>query len=139
MSEIIRTVRLEEQEEFERFLELCYGYGWGWFLHNLPDQHRPEQEAVQCCLVLERDGKIVSHVATYPLEIVIGPARVRCGGIGDVATLPEKRGQGYISRLMNESVRRMRERGMPLSWLGGDQQRYQNLVMKLAGLNIASR
>ncbi len=134
MSEIIRTLRLEEQEEFERFLERCYGHSRGFFLRAAPDWHYPGQEAVQCCLVLERDGKIVSHVATYPLQIVVGPAQVWCGGIGDVATLPEARGQGCMSRLMEESRRRMRERGMPLAALWGDQQRYQNFGYETCGV-----
>lgn len=139
MGEIIRTVRLEEADEFQRFLERCYGHGRGFFERHYPDLSRRDEEAARCFLVLERDGRIVSHVGTYPMEIVVGPSRLLCGGIGGVGTLSEERGKGYMSRLMEESVRRMRERGWHLSALWGDRQRYSNFGYETCGVKYHLR
>ncbi|MGD9519387.1 MAG: enhanced intracellular survival protein Eis [Armatimonadota bacterium] len=134
MPEVLRTVRLEEAEQFERFLERCYGFWPGFFSSAHPDRAERTDDNCRCYLVLERDGRIVSHVGTFPMDIVVGPARVRCGGVGAVATLPEERGRGYMSRLMEESVRRMRDDGMTLSVLWGDQQRYEIFGYETCGM-----
>lgn len=134
MSEVIRTVRAEEIDELYRFLERCYGFWRGFAAECYPDKAQTDEESLRRHLVIERDGRIVSHVAIYPMEVVIGPARVQCGGIGGVATLPEERGKGYMSRLMHESIRRMEEAGVSLSVLWGDQQRYQNFGYETCGV-----
>jgi len=134
MSEIVRTVRAEEREPFLRFLERCYGHGRGFFERVYPDRCRPEEDATRTLLVIEKDGRIVSHVGVFEMEVVVGPARFRCGGIGAVATLPEERGKGYMSRLMEEAVQRMRDWGWPLSVLWGDRQRYSSFGYETAGV-----
>ena len=134
MSEVLRTVRLEEAEEFERFLERCFGHGRGFFSRHHPDLARAHEDVVDRYVVLELDGEIVSHVGTHPMEIVLGPARVRCGGIGGVATLPKCRGKGYMGRLLEDSIVRMRDKGMPLSALWGDQQRYGSYGWEKCGV-----
>jgi len=133
MAEIVRTVRLEERDTFERFLERCYGCSWGAFRRWGPDVFRDDEEAMQWHLALELDGRIVSHVAGYPREVVVGPARAMMAGVGNVATHPDHRGQGFMSRLMEESVRRWRERGWTLSALWGDRQRYINFGWETCG------
>lgn len=139
MAEVIRTVRLEEAEEFQRFLERCYGFYPGFFSETYPDRAEADEENRRCYLVLECDGRIVSHVGTYPLGIRIGPARVSCGGVGGVATLPEERGKGHMTRLMHESLERMRQRGMTLSVLWGDQQRYSTFGYETCGVRYVMR
>ncbi len=134
MPEVIRTVRLEEAEEFERFLERCFGHGRGFFSRHHPDLARADADVVKRYVVLELDGEIVSHVGTHPMEIVVGPARVRCGGIGAVATVPAFRGRGYMGRLLEDAIVRMRDKGMPLSALWGDQQRYGSFGWEKCGI-----
>lgn len=133
MADVIRTVRLDEDEVFQRFLERCYGHAYGTFPRSYPDRYRLEEDATKGLLVLERDGKIVSHVGTFEMDLVIGPARLKCGAVGGVATLPEHRGTSCMSRLMRESVGRMREWGWPLSVLWGDQQRYSTFGYETCG------
>ncbi|MGQ9731647.1 MAG: GNAT family N-acetyltransferase [Candidatus Zipacnadales bacterium] len=134
MSVIIRTVRSDELEEFERFLERCYGSGWGSFARWQPQFFSGDAQACQWHLLLEIDGHIVSHVGGYPLEIVIGPSRVRASGMGNVATHPDKRGRGYMTRLITESLKLWRERGWTLSVLWGDRQRYAPFGYEVCGL-----
>ncbi len=136
MAEIVRYVREEELEEFEVFLERCFGHGRYFFRRHYPDISVPEI-VTSSCMVIEADGKIVSHVGAYPMEIVVGPARIPTGGIGGVATLPEYRGRGYMSRLMEETVREMKSRGWSLSVLWGDRQRYGTFGYETCGLKYS--
>jgi len=134
MAELIRTLRPGERTEFERFLERCYGCGWGAFTRWGAELLREDEEMLECHLVLEAEGRIVSHVGGYPLELVVGPARVMTAGVGGVGTHPEARGKGYMSRLLEESIPRWRERGWALSGLWGDRQRYGSFGWETCGL-----
>jgi GNAT superfamily N-acetyltransferase len=134
MSEIVRVLRVEERQSFERFLERCYGCGWGAFSRWGPEVFRDDEESMQCHLVLEADGRIVSAVGGYPMELVLGPARVALVGVGNVATDPSVRGKGYMSRMLEASIARWRERGRTLSPLWGDRQRYGSFGWESCGL-----
>lgn len=134
MSEIVRTVRLDEREAFERFLERAYGASWGAFSRWGPDLLRDDEDALQTHLVLETGGRIASHVGGYPLPMVMGPARVSAIGVGGVGTDPALRGKGHMSRLLEESLARWRERGRTLAGLWGDRQRYGAFGWEACGL-----
>ena len=134
MSETIRTLRLEEFDSFMRFLERSYGYRRDWNDRHAPHLLRPEPEFLDRWLVVESEGRVVSAVGAYPLALIAGPARVMTGGIGDVGTLPGERGKGYMSRLLEATIDRMRERGWPLSALWGDRQRYGSFGWETCGL-----
>ncbi|MBI3946924.1 MAG: GNAT family N-acetyltransferase [Armatimonadetes bacterium] len=84
-------------------------------------------------LVLRRKDHVVSHVGLSPMQLQLGPARLTCGLVGGVATDSEARGRGYMTRLMTEALRRMREDGWPLSSLGGDRQRYAHFGYETCG------
>ncbi|MBI4531010.1 MAG: GNAT family N-acetyltransferase [Candidatus Latescibacteria bacterium] len=134
MTERIRTVQPEEWEDFQRFMERCYGHSWNYFPRQYPQLYRVEDDALRGFYVLERDGKVVSHVGLFPLECVAFDGRVMAGGIGGVATQPEDREKGYMSRLLPYVIAQMKDRGYPLSCLGGDRQRYNAFGWEFAGL-----
>ena len=136
MPEVMRTVTPDDYDRFHRFLERCYGHGRGAFARWQPELFREDPAADECHLILERDGEIISHVGAYPIPLVLGPARLTPGGIGNVATHPDHRSRGYMARLMEESVRRMRERGWSLSALWGDRQRYAHFGYERCGLRF---
>ena len=121
MQEEIRLLEEGEQEELQRFLERSFGHGRSFFIRRSPNLWA---QATECALILKSEGKIVGHVGTYPLELVVGPSTIITGAISGVATDPEARGKGYMSKLMDTSIRIMEERKMPLSVLWGDRQRY---------------
>jgi len=134
MAERVRTVRADEWEEFQRFLERSYGHSKGFFTRYYPHIYRTDEEALSSFFVLEKDGRIVSHVGLFPLECVALGCKLTVGGIGGVATLPEERGKGYMSRLLRHVIGQMKERKYPLSALGGDRQRYNPFGWDLAGM-----
>ena len=133
MADGIRNLRLEEFDAFIRFLDRCYGFSPGMFEAGYPHTYRPTPELCASTFVVEREGRIVSHVGLYPLEVVIHGVTWPIGGIGGVGTLPEERGKGHMTRLLHIVIDVMREAEMPLSWLGGDRQRYNAFGWERAG------
>ncbi len=134
MSVVIRNVRVEEFEDFIRFIERAFGMYKGFFPHTYPHLYRPTLEACGWAYVVEADGRIASHVGLYPIETVTAGVRLRIGGIGAVSTAPDARGKGYMSQLLPHVIGEMRRLKYPISWLGGDRQRYGAFGWEMAGM-----
>jgi len=134
MSHTIRSLRLEEWGDFMLFLERCYGHSRNYFPRHYPQLYRREEDALSSFIILEKDGRIISHVGLFPLELFSLGARVIAGGIGGVATLPEERRKGYMSMLLKHVSDVMKKNGWPLSVLWGDRQRYYPFGWDIAGL-----
>ena len=134
MSEIIRQLEPAQHDELLRFLERAFGHDRGFFEKEMPQWYG---DPVACCegsnVILAKD-QIASHVGLYPIEVSAAGVSLTVGGIGAVATAPEERGKGHMSRLLQHVIEVMRERGYPLSWLGGDRQRYGTYGWETAGL-----
>ena len=134
MPDVIRTVRVEEFDAFLRFLECCFGHSHNFFVREMPHWYQPDPAILAGSFVVERAGRIVSHVGVYPLEVVTAGVRLRVGGIGAVCTLPEEREREGMSKLLIRAIAHMREQGFHLSGLGGDRQRYGAYGWDAAGL-----
>jgi predicted N-acetyltransferase YhbS len=135
VADVIRTVQVQEFVELVRLLDRSYGSGVGSFERMDPRLYQPTADACACFHVLEHNGRIVSHVGIYPIEVLTSGVELTIGGIGAVATMPEERGHGHMSRLLRHAVEVMRERHYPLSWLGGNRQRYNAFGWELAGIS----
>jgi predicted N-acetyltransferase YhbS len=129
----IRNLRLEEFDSFMQFLDRAFGFSPGMFQADSPHIYRPRPELCASAFVIERDGQIVSHVGLYPLEVVVHGVTWPIGGIGGVGTLPEERGKGHMTALLERAIDVMRESDIPLSWLAGDRQRYNAFGWERAG------
>ena len=66
---------------------------------------------------LSDNGRIVSHVQVFHRELGYGLDTIPYGGIGDVGTHPDWRGQGLSGKLLQESVDYMLASALPLSML----------------------
>ncbi len=133
MTTQLRNVRLEEFGPLMRLLERAFGHSYGFFRREYPHLYHPTEEACRWAYVIEEGGELIAHVGIYPLEVVIRDVRLRIGGIGAVATAPEARGKGYMTRLLRHAVTELRAQNYPLSWLGGDRQRYNTFGWEMAG------
>lgn len=120
----IRTLHVDEFDNFMRYVERAFGHAKGWFERHLPHIYRPTKKACERAYVVVEDGEIRSHVGVYPIESVTAGLPLSIGGIGAVSTAPEARGKGYMTRLLDHAIDEMRRLGYPLSWLVGDRQRY---------------
>lgn len=98
-----------------------------------PDLFAATDEAMGRHLVIREASRIVACVGTYPMDLRIGPCRLRVAGIGQVACAPDLRGGGRMSALLDATVARLPELGCPLSWLGGRHDRYARWGWELAG------
>lgn len=100
-----------------------------------PHLYRSEKGYISRHLVLRDSGEIIGQMAIHPLELRLEQGLVlRAGGIGTVATHPERRGEGVMGRLLQEGIRIMRQRAYDLSILGGDRQRYGWFGWENAGI-----
>jgi predicted N-acetyltransferase YhbS len=124
MTPEIRHVRVEEFEPFMRYVERAFGHSKAFFQRAYPHIYQPTEEALEWAYVIEENGEIVSHVGLYPIEAVTAGVRTSVGGIGAVSTAPKARGKGYMTQLLSHIIGEMRRIGYPVSWLGGDRQRY---------------
>jgi len=125
-----------EKEEFEEmmiFLEKSYGVSHYFFPQLFPHVWRSDTIPYKNIIIAKEEDKIVSHVGIFPLMGAVGDAEIKMGGIGGVATLPEFRGKGYMSKLMDYSIQKMAEDKYPISILRGDRQRYGNFDYEVAG------
>jgi predicted N-acetyltransferase YhbS len=134
MTTKIRTVRAEEFEDFMRYVERAFGHSVDFFRRFGPHIYKPTPEVCAWGYVVEENGKIVSHVGVYPLEVVTTGVPLKLGGIGAVSTAVEARGKGYMTQLLYHAIEEMRAQSYPASWLGGDRQRYNTFGWETAML-----
>lgn len=62
-------------------------------------------------------GELVSQVAVYPLKMNVYGSVCPIGFVTSVSTYPEYSGRGIMSRLLRQSLHRMREKRQPLALL----------------------
>ncbi|WP_127532470.1 GNAT family N-acetyltransferase [Paenibacillus kobensis] len=63
------------------------------------------------------DGKLLAQLTLLPLHIYLNGRKYAMGGIAGVATWPEYRRQGLVSKLLRHSLQTMREAGQTVSLL----------------------
>ena len=124
MAEKIRLLKKKEYQKTMRFLENAYGHSYNHFAYAYPSLMREENFSPENISVITEDNKIVSLIRLFPLDLIVGENKIKTGGIGSVATDPEVRGKGYMVKLLNYNIKRMKEEGYALSVLGGDRYRY---------------
>ena len=134
MAAILRTARADEFDDLMRFLDLSYGCAKNSFTQWYPHLYFRDSAACSCNYVICDEGRIVSNVGAFPVEVVNSGVRVKLAGIGSVASLPEERKKGHMTRLMNHVVGVLREQGYLLSALFGDRHRYAAFGWERAGL-----
>lgn len=99
-----------------------------------PHAYQDRPQHMRRLLLLRHNGAIVGCLAIHPLRLRLGAAVVSAGGIGIVGTHPERRGEGIMTRLLQDAVARMEAAGHAISVLGGDRQRYGRFGWENAGV-----
>lgn len=122
----IRSVRMEEYGELTRMLEVTYNHKKGFFQKYFPNRWRKENFEPENKLIIKEDGKITSHIGIFPMEIIVGKSRIKSGGIGAVGTHPDYRQKGYMGKMLESAIKKMKDEGYVLSPLWGDATRYGN-------------
>lgn len=129
----IRTLNMSEYEKVMRYLEDAYGHSYNFFYYRYPQVSGKETMDFKNTLIIEKDGKICSLVRIFPMILIQNGIELKIGGIGSVSTDYDERGKGYMTTLMKEAIKKMREEGYELSILWGDRHRYLNFGYEIGG------
>ncbi len=115
----------DDFEEAMDFLNLAFSeHGPIDFATLLPSIYRPTDRHMANNYAIKKDGRICAIVGLFPITWHVGDAVLRVAGIGGVSTHPDLRGSGLMTALMEHCVGLMTAQKYPLSWLGGQRQRY---------------
>ncbi len=137
MAEVIRHIRQDEWDIFMQMLEKSYGHPVGYFQAHYPEIYLPDYRSDKTFYVLEKHGKIVSHVGMSSFDLMVEDVKINIGGILGVATIPEERNKGYMERLISHVITEMEKKDISVSVLWGDRHRYGNLGWENAGEKMA--
>ncbi|WP_243296975.1 GNAT family N-acetyltransferase [Bacillus litorisediminis] len=109
-------IRKVKQEEFEQCLRLSE-YA---FQYTLPENERDERikdmEQYEIWGEFE-DGSLISKVNIIPFTTMIANKAFSMGGVAGVATYPEKRRNGSVTRLLQAALKEMKQKGQIVSYL----------------------
>jgi predicted acetyltransferase len=104
------------EQEFDKSIELSqYAFQYKVNKEDLPKRYK----------MLKRheiwgefeDEELISKLHILSLEIIIENCRFAMGGIAGVATWPEHRRKGSVTRLLNKALISMKEKGQTISFL----------------------
>lgn len=79
------------------------------------------------------NGKLCALLGVYPLRLKIGGEDLLFATVGNVATLPEYEGRGYMKALMGEAMEELKRIGADVSRLGGVRHRYNRYGYEMSG------
>jgi len=85
-------------------------------------------------LAVKEDGKICALLGVYPIRLKVGNTELLFSTVGNVATLPEHEGKGYMRALMEEAMRELERIGADGSRLMGARQRYNRYGYETCGI-----
>lgn len=83
-------------------------------------------------VAIKEEGKIRAVVGIYPIKTIIGGKEFLFSTVGNVATLPEYEGRGYMRYLMDAAMKELEAIGADASRLGGYRKRYNNFGYELS-------
>ncbi|WP_456277366.1 GNAT family N-acetyltransferase [Bacillus sp. AK128] len=112
----MREIRKLTEDDFRESLELSqYAFQYKVAEADLPK--RKESFTTHEVWAEFENGVLTSKLHIIPLEIFLGNQPISMGGIAGVATWPEYRRNGSVSRLISQSLQSMKENGQSISFL----------------------
>ena len=103
------------------------------FKKILPKMCQPTEECMNKHLAIKRDNKIKALLGIYPLPTNIAGEKLMFSTVGNVATLKEEEGKGYMSLLLNEAMKELDSLDVDASRLCGKRSRYNRYGYELCG------
>lgn len=91
------------------------------------DEHMGKHFAVK------KNGKIVSSLGVYPLPMKVAGEDILFSTMGNVVTVPEEEGHGYMTQLLEVAMTELATIGADASRLCGDRMRYNRYGYEYAG------
>ena len=116
MAVTLRTLRMEELDAWYALCGQLFEVGPLYFRRHFETDPWADVGGI---FVAEDAGRLVSSVRVFTRYLMLEGCPQLTGGIGEVCTLPEYRGQGISGRLLTMAEAYMSERGMHLRALYG--------------------
>lgn len=107
----IRPIRQEEKRYMTQAQSIAFDAGCDFKDYKAPADYKNGRA------VFNDDGKLCACADLLPMEMWLDGEKVKFGGIGGVASLPEERRKGYIRRLFDSMLTEMRQNEQCLSYL----------------------
>jgi len=125
--DVPRLAQKGEFVEIMNFIDLVFRPGQAGRLimqRQYPHLFQNKAQYWQRITTLRDGGELVGCLGIHPVDLRFEEVQLRAGGIGQVATHPQRRGEGIMGTMLNDAIARMYKAGYSISILGGDRQRY---------------
>ena len=109
------------------------------FRKKLPIMWTREKDYMRLHFGVRENGRLMSILGVYPLPVRIAGEELLFSTVGNVGTLPEARGKGYMKAMMDEAMRELSRIGADASRLGGLRSRYNRFGYDHCGTVIGFR
>lgn len=116
----IRWLREDEHDQALDLLEEVMQANRGYF----SDSFRRLGDSAPSLIAVD-SGEIVSHIRIFDRNRRVGGCLIRAAEIGDVCTLPRRRGLGYMTALLNVAAHLLYLRGFDISTVHSGVPIYQ--------------
>jgi len=103
------------------------------FEKMLPNLAYRDDEHMGHHLAVKAEGKIVSILGVYPLQVQVCGRELLFATVGNMATHPKWEGKGFMSALYEASIEELNRIGAHAARLGGKRQRYGRFGYERAG------
>lgn len=100
---------------------------------ELPKMCVRDDEHLGKHFAVKKNGKIVSALGVYPLPMNVAGEEILFSTMGNVVTVPEEEGNGYMTQLLDVAMKELAELGIDASRLCGDRMRYNRYGYEYAG------
>lgn len=123
----IKKLTAEHYDELLYVLNTTFGHKYGRpmdFERELPKMWIKDDAHMGCHIGAFEDGKLCAVVGVYPMKLYINGQEFLFATTGNVATLPECEGKGYMNALFSMAMEELKEMGADGARLGGARQRY---------------
>lgn len=133
----IKKLSVEHYDELLDVLNTTFSHKRGFkvdFERELPKMWVRDDAHMKCHIGAFEDGKLCAVVGVYPLHVKIGGEEFLFATTGNVATLPEYEGRGFMNALFTEAMKELEVMGADGARLGGDRQRYARFGYEGCGL-----
>lgn len=108
--ELVRTAALADREQIQELWRICFGDSpsfTDWFFR---ERFFP---SLSSCL--EKDGRIVSALQSYPIHVRIRGRILPASMLAGVSTHPQQEGRGYMRQIFLHYMQSVRGAGIPIA------------------------
>lgn len=134
-----RKARPQERTAYIEFADMVFSNSGDpiSFEKSIPKVYGAHIDSAEMQYIgIDEEKGIRGLVAVMPNEMYLGNEMLTVGYIGTVSVHPEARGEGHMKALMKMAIREMEEKGVDISLLGGQRQRYEYFGFAKSGISV---